>query len=304
MGIPSRSRERIFADLALLLAAIIWGGGFVAQREGSLYLGFFAFNAIRFLMAGLVLLPLGLRKMGKLDRKLLWIIPAGLLLFGGSALQQAGLETTSASAAGFITGLYVVLVPLFLALFWRVKVPFLNWIAALAALFGTYLLSTSGKGFSPSTGDLLVLIGAFIWPFHVIVVGLAARKMNLFAFSVGQFLVCGVLNLVFSLFTRPITWTAVESCWPALLYGGLISVAGGFTLQVLGQTKAPTADATLILSLEAVFAAIFGALLLMERLNTVQIIGCAIIMISILGSQIVSLYSERKSVPENEIILN
>lgn len=297
MGFPVRSKERILADLAMLLAAVIWGGGFVAQRQASVYLGFFAYNAIRFLLAGLVLLPLGLRYLGKPDKQLFWIFPAGLLLFAGSALQQAGLKTTSAGAAGFITGLYVVLVPLFLALIWRVKIPVLNWVAAVAALAGTYLLSTSGKGFSPSNGDLLVLAGAFIWPFHVIVVGFAVKKVNLFPFSVGQILVCGILHLIFSEFTSPLTIQTIQAAWPAILYGGLFSVAGGFTLQIIGQSKAPTADAALILSLEAVFAAIFGALFLMERLNFVQIIGCAIIMIAILVVQLLSLRPGSKVEP-------
>lgn len=300
MGIPSRSKERILADLALLLAAVIWGGGFVAQRQASVYLDYFAYNGIRFLLAGLVLLPVGLRTMGKPDKKLLWILPAGVLLFAGSALQQAGLKTTSAGAAGFITGLYVVLVPVFLALIWRVKIPALNWIAAIAAMIGIYLLSTSGKSFSPSRGDLLELAGAFVWPFHVIVVGLAVKKLNFFTFSVGQVLVCAILHLGFSQFTSPLTWPAMQACWPAILYGGLFSVAGGFTLQAIGQSKAPTTDAALILSLEAVFAAIFGALFLQEHMNVVQIIGCAIIMISILGVQFLSIHPARKVEPVKE----
>jgi drug/metabolite transporter (DMT)-like permease len=288
----NRSKVRIQADLLMLLAAIIWGGGFVAQRFASQYLNLFAFNGIRFIMAGLILLPLGLRYMGKFDRHLLWILPGGVLLFGGSALQQAGVATTSAGSAGFITGVYVVLVPLFLATFWRAKIPLINWLAALAALGGTYLLSTGGKSIQPSSGDWLELAGAVVWAFHVIVVGLAVHKVNLFAFSVGQFLLCGILNLLLCQFISPITWSAILPALPEVLYGGILSVAVGFTLQAVGQSNAPTKDAVLILSLESVFAAIFGALILFERMNWIQIIGCAIIMTAIIGAQIISVRKE------------
>lgn len=288
------SIERLIADLLMLLAAILWGGGFIAQRVASAQLGFFAYNGVRFLLAGLLLLPVGIRFLKSLDRKLLWILPAGVLLFAGSAFQQAGVETTTAGSAGFITGIYVVLVPLFLALIWKAKIPWINWVAALAALVGTYLLSSGGLGFSPARGDVLVLIGSVLWAFHVIVVGLAVRDLNIFVFSVGQFILCGVINLVCSAFMDPPTWTAVQSVWPAIVYGGVFSVAGGFTLQAVGQSKAPATDASLILSLEAVFAAIFGALFLAEKMEIVQILGCAIIMASILAVQLISIKTMKK----------
>ncbi|MCX5657392.1 MAG: DMT family transporter [Candidatus Omnitrophica bacterium] len=285
----TRSKDRIQADLMMLLAAIIWGGGFVAQRLAARYLEYSAFNGIRFGLAGLILLPVGLHYLGKPNRQLFWILPAGSLLFAGSTLQQVGLKTTTAGSAGFITGVYVVLVPFFLALLWREKIPILNWLAAIAALSGTFLLSTGGKAFMPSQGDLLELAGAVLWAFHVIVVGLAVRKLNVFTFSAGQFLLCSLINLVFSQFNSPITWQAIQLAWPAILYGGVFSAALGFTLQAVGQSKAPTADAALILSLEAVFGAIFGAIFLYERMDFIQIVGCSIIMISILMAQIISI---------------
>lgn len=282
--------QRIGADFLMLLAAILWGGGFVAQRLASTQLGFFAYNGIRFTLAGLLLLPVGIKYLRMVDkRQLWWILPAGVLLFAGSAFQQAGVETTTAGSAGFITGVYVVLVPLFLSLIWKVKIPWINWAAALAALLGTYLLSTSGKGFTPSRGDVLVFIGSILWAFHVIIVGLAVKKINIFVFSVGQFLLCGVINLASSLFMNPPTIAAMQAVWLAIIYGGVFSVAGGFTLQAVGQSKAPTVDASLILSLEAVFAATFGSIFLAEKMGTVQIVGCSIIMISILVVQLASI---------------
>jgi drug/metabolite transporter (DMT)-like permease len=198
------------------------------------------------------------------------------------------MQTISAGSAGFITGVYVVLVPLFLALIWRVKVPLLNWIAALIALGGTYLLSTGGQSIRPSSGDLLELAGAVLWAFHIIVVGQAVRKLNIFVFSVGQFLLCGLLNLALTHFVQPLSMATIMPALPYILYGGILSVAVGFTLQAIGQKNAPAVDAVLILSLEAVFAAIFGALILFEQMNWVQILGCAIIFVTIVGTQIIS----------------
>lgn len=295
MGPTGKDKERILADLAMLLAAVIWGGGFVAQRQATDHLDFFAYNALRFLLAGLVILPLAIKRLNLNKESILWILLSGGALFIGSALQQAGLQTTTAASAGFITGLYVVLVPLFLAIFWRLKIPALNWLAALAALYGTYLLSTSGKGFNISTGDLLELAGAFVWPFHVIIVGFAAKKLNPFVLSAGQSLVCGLLNLGFSFFFQPITSAAALATILPILYGGIFSVAGGFTLQTLGQSKAPTADSALILSLESVFAAIFGVLLLGEKMNPIQILGSVIIMTSIFGVQVYSIWQSHKA---------
>lgn len=294
MTSSSPRSQRFTSDILLLLAAVVWGGGFVAQRQASASLGFFSFNAVRFLLAGIVMLPFILSRIRKVNRSYLWILPAGFLLYGGSALQQAGIETTSAGSAGFITGVYVVLVPLLLAVFWKIRTQPVVWLAALAALGGTYLLSTGGKSVTPSTGDLIVLIGSFVWALHVIVVGLSVNKMDVFVFSTGQFLVCGLLHLVSSFFTTPPDMASVQLVLPSVLYAGLGSIVIGFTLQAVGQKHAPAADAALLLSLEAVFAAIFGALFLSEKMNPIQIIGCAIIMIAILGAQLVALRLQKQ----------
>jgi len=288
--------QRLTSDFLLLLASIVWGGGFVAQRQASVSLGFFSFNAVRFLLAGLVMLPFILPRLKKVNRSFLWIFPAGLLLYGGSALQQAGIETTSAGSAGFITGVYVVLVPILLAVFWKVRTRPVIWLAALAAILGTYLLSTGGKQLTPSTGDLIVLIGSFIWALHVIIVGLSVSKLDVFVFSVGQFLVCGLLHLASSFFTTPPDLVSIKAVLPSVLYAGLGSIVIGFTLQAVGQKHAPAADAALILSLEAVFAALFGAWFLAEKMNTLQIIGCGIILAAILGAQLIVIRSQKLSV--------
>lgn len=290
---PTSTRERVFADISLLAAAAIWGGGFVAQRVAAEALGFFAFNGIRFLMAGLVLLPMIILRRKEFFRHIKWVLLSGLILFAASTLQQAGIETTTAGAAGFITGVYVVLVPLFLALFWKQPTSPAIWVAAVAALAGTYLLSTGGEKIESTSGDWIVLAGSFIWALHVIVVGIAVRKMDVFAFSAGQFLFSGLLHLSLSSVMDPPTPQAVASTWQALLYAGLMSAALGFTLQAFGQRKAPASDAALILNLEAVFSAIAGALLLHERMNWVQITGCAIIMAALLFAQFFTMSRRR-----------
>ncbi|HNR01552.1 MAG TPA: DMT family transporter [Anaerolineaceae bacterium] len=288
-------RERLVSDSYLFLAAIIWGGGFVAQRMASFHLGFNAFNGIRFLLGGLVLLFFVFRRFRKSRGGMGWVLLAGGVLFAASSLQQIGIGTTSASTAGFITGTYVVLVPILLAVFWRQRTPLATWIAALVALAGTYLLSTGGLVLIPSSGSLILLAGSAVWALHVIVVGLAVNKMDVFVFSVGQFLVCGAIHLVMSMFIEPVSIPALRASWLPLLYAALLSVALGFTFQAIGQKKAPSADAALILSLEAVFAAITGALFLNESLNLVQVIGCVIILAAILFAQLIVLKKNRGS---------
>lgn len=279
-------RERFVSDLFLLLAAAIWGLGFVAQRSASNYLGFFGFNGVRFLLASAALLPFVVKRFGNLKRNIGWMVLAGGILFTASALQQAGLETTTAGSAGFITGVYVVLVPIILSIFWKQRSPAVTWIAAAAALAGTYLLSTGGTRFDPSSGDLLVLAGSIAWALHVIVVGKAVQKMDVLAFSTGQYIVCGLMHMIMSGFMEPVTLIALRSAWMEVIYAGLFSVALGFTFQGIGQRKAPASDAALILSLEAVFAAIAGVLFLQERMNWVQVIGCGIILAAILVAQL------------------
>lgn len=294
-GIPGTSlRERLVSDSFLFLAAIIWGGGFVAQRMASFHLGFNAFNGIRFVLGGFVLLPFVIRRTRGSRLGFSWVLLAGSVLFAASSLQQIGIGTTSASTAGFITGTYVVLVPILLAIFWRQCTSAVTWIAVVVALAGTYLLSSGGLGLRPSTGSLFLLAGSVMWALHVIVVGMAVQKMDVFVFSAGQFLVCGLIHLVMSMFIEPVTLPALRASWMPLLYAGLLSVTLGFTFQAIGQKKAPSADAALLLSLEAVFAAIAGVVLLDESLNPVQVIGCIIILAAILFAQLFVLKNNRK----------
>lgn len=283
---------RLKADLTLFFVAVVWGSGFVAQRlAASQHLGAFLFNGGRFLLGALILLPFALPRWKLKRADLPWVGLAGVLLFGGGWLQQAGMQYTSAANAGFITGLYVVLVPMLLALFWSQKVRLFSWIAAGLAVAGIWLLSAQGT-LRLAPGDGLELIGSLLWALHVILVGRLSRRMDVLPFSVGQFLVGGTLNLLAgALFELP-SLGALPLTWLAVLYSGCFPIAMGFTLQVAGQKHAPATDAAILLSMEAVFAALFGFVWLGEGLRTGQVAGCALMLAAMLLAQI-----NRQAVP-------
>jgi drug/metabolite transporter (DMT)-like permease len=237
------------------------------------------------LLAALVVLPLvrraNIASMPKTQYK--WMFIAGFFLFAGSALQQAGMVYTTAGNAGFITALYVVLVPFVLFFFWREKPHWMSIVAVVLAGVGAFLLSTGGR-FEVQKGDALELIGALFWTFHVIILGKFASKFEAMSFSVGQLFVCGMLNLGVGIFTEPL----MSFNWPlafAIAYTAFFSLGLCYTLQVWAQQHTPPADAALILSLESVFAVLSGWLLLDERLVFIQILGAVLIFIAVVLSQ-------------------
>lgn len=281
---------RLKADITLLIVAIIWGSAFVAQRVagqmGSVYL----FNAARYLLAALAVLPLALRVRGsraassKIPRdQYKWILIAGSLLFVGSALQQVGVVYTTAGNAGFITGLYVVLVPVALFFVWGEKPHWISILAVGLAAVGAFLLSTGGK-FEIRVGDLLVLFSVLFWTFHVIVLGKYASRFEAMSFSVGQLVVCAVLNFGVGVFVEP--FPSFSWSWlGAVAYTAFFSLGLAYTLQIWAQRHTPPADAALLMSLESVFAVLAGWLFLDERLVLIQIFGCVLIFIAVLLSQ-------------------
>ena len=289
---------RFRADMLLLLVALIWGSAFAVQRVAAEHLDAFTFNGLRFLLAGVILAPLaggrgregergsGRRWLGftRFAKSLALPVAAGGLLFAAGGLQQAGLELTTAGNAGFITSLYVVLTPFLLRLFWKERVAVAVWAAAGLAVVGSLLLSTGGA-LQVNRGDMLELIGALGWALHVILVGRAMRQMDVLKFSAGQYLAAGVFNLAASLLLRQ-PWGGLAAAWWTVLYVALFSTTLGYTLQVVGQKVAPPADAAILLSTEAVFAVLFGWLLLGEALNGVQLLGCGLILAAILLTQV------------------
>ncbi len=280
---------RLKADLTLLFVSIVWGSAFVAQRVagqlGSVYL----FNGVRYLMAALVVLPVAIR-VGRTPNltsmpheQYKWIFVAGFVLFVGIALQQAGMLYTTAGNAGFITALYVVLVPFALFAIWREKPHWLSVVAVILAGLGAFFLSTGGK-FEVRTGDALELASAFFWTFHVIILGKQASRFESLSFSVGQLVVCAILNLGLGAFVE----RSIPFGWPllgAIAYTAFFSLGLCYTLQIWVQKHTPPADAALILGLESVFAVLAGWLLLDEQLAVIQILGCVMIFIAVLLSQ-------------------
>lgn len=287
---------RLRANLLLLLAALIWGFSFVAQRTGMAHLGPFAFNAIRFLLGGLVLLPLvalfnrqrqrvGLDIVPWRDRRLLiGGAVAGLLLFAGATLQQAGIVFTTAGKAGFITSLYVVLVPL-LGLLVGHRPPAAVWVGAGLAAVGLYFLTIQG-GFRMAWGDLLVLVGAVVWAIHFLALGYLSPQTDTVKLSFLQFMACAALSAVAALLFETSTAADFRAALGAILYSGIISVGIGYTLQVVALGSARPADAAILLSLEAVFAVLAGWLILSEQLTSRALFGCALMLAGIVISQL------------------
>jgi drug/metabolite transporter (DMT)-like permease len=302
--------RRLRADLTLLVVAIIWGSAFVAQRIGNAQVGPFTFNAVRFLVGGMVLLPTliwrRLRRQGASAPSLassqntkLWRggLLLGVLLFGGASLQQLGLVTTTAGKGGFITGLYVVLVPLLLALFWRDRIKWANWAGAALAVAGLFLLSISlREAFSIAPGDVWVLLGAFVWALHVIAVGRLAPGQDPLKLAATQYVVCALLCGAAALVLEWGTWDGVLEAAPSILYAGVFSTGLAYTGQVVAQRHAPAADAAIILSMESVFAALSGWLVLGEILTAQQLLGCALMFVGMLLAQLPSFISSANMV--------
>jgi drug/metabolite transporter (DMT)-like permease len=261
----------------------------VAQRMGMEHLGPLSFNAIRFVMGGVALLPL-VHLRGRNGQAAPWRtdlrrgLVLGLVLTGGATLQQWGVVYTTAGKAGFITGLYVVLVPI-LGLLVGQRTHGRTWVGALLAVVGLYLLTITGR-LVMGLGDSLVLAGALFWSVHVLLIGRWAPRTEPVRLAALQFLVCGVLSGAVGLPLEQPDLEAVRGAmWP-LLYAGLASTGIAYTLQVVAQRHAPPAHAAIILSLEAVFAVLGGLLMLGESLAARGLAGCALMLTGMILSQL------------------
>lgn len=289
-------KRALKADWLLLLTALIWGAAFVAQRAGMEYVGAFTFNGIRFALGMLVLLPLAMKRSRRKEmdapgqqrwnfRQTLWGAGlAGLMLFSGASLQQLGLIYTTAGKAGFITGLYVIIVPI-LGLFWGLKSGKGGWLGAGLAVVGLYLMSVA-KGFSLAPGDLLVLLGAFFWAGHVLVVGWLSPRVSRMRLACAQYAVCSVLSLMVAGLAETMVLDNILQAAVPILYGGIASVGIAYTLQVVAQRYAPPAHAAIILSLESVFAAVAGWLILGEIMSVRGMIGAGLMLAGMLTAQL------------------
>lgn len=279
------------ADLLLLLTAAIWGFAFVAQRMGMDHMGPFTFNALRFSLGALSLLPLHAwqrrhkKESARPSQKRIFvpIILTGLTLFAGASLQQIGLVGTSAGKAGMITGLYVILVPL-LALLWGQRTHPAHWIGALLAVAGLYLLSVQGS-IRVSPYDLVVLAGAFAWAFHVHLVARYVKVVGPIRLAIFQFAICGLLSAGGAVLFETIQFSGIrDGLWP-ILYGAFLSVGVAYTLQVVAQRTADPTHAVVILSLEGAFAVLGGWWILGESFTERVLLGCLLILTGTLVSQ-------------------
>jgi drug/metabolite transporter (DMT)-like permease len=287
-------RQTLQSDSLLLLAASIWGFAFVAQRLGMQHVGPFGFTGVRFALGCLVLLPLLFREgMGReAPRTAGWLalpglggaLLAGFVLFCGASFQQVGLIYTTAGNAGFVTGLYVVLVPLIgIALGQRTHAG--TWIGCVLAAVGLYLLSATPR-FGIALGDLLVLVGAVFWACHVHVIGWLSVRQRPLKLAVVQNGACAVLSLLVSAAVEQNTASSYLAAAIPILYGGIMSVGVAFTLQVVAQMKVKPAHAAIIMSLEAVFAALGGWIFLGEVLTPRAMTGCVLMFCGMLVSQL------------------
>ncbi|WP_017416547.1 DMT family transporter [Clostridium tunisiense] len=290
------NNKRLVANLLLILTAAIWGFAFVAQRVGSQFVGAFTFNGIRFALGALSLIPLIIfldkRKENSeestekpnLKATLLPGILVGLILYAGATLQQVGLFYTTVGNASFITGLYMVFVPI-IGIFLKHKIGKNSWVGVILAIIGLYLLSIN-ENFSISYGDLLEVIGAIFWAVHILAIDNFTKRVNPLKLSFIQFATCSILSLITAFIFEDITISGISSAFIPIIYGGLLSVGVAYTLQVVAQKDAKPSHAAIILSMESVFGAIGGAVLLGESMSGRGYLGCALILAGILVSQI------------------
>lgn len=292
--------KKMRGNLLLLLTAVIWGTAFVAQSTGMEHLQPFTYNGIRTVIGGLALIPL----IAVLDRlkpaearptpaqrreinrnSLIGGVCCGIVLCVASSFQQFGISMTTAGKAGFITALYIVIVPL-MGVFIRRKIPKIIWACVAIAVLGFYLLCVK-EGFSVSTGDLLVLCCAFFFSIHIMVIDhFGGKHVDGVRMSCVQFLVAGGISLVLMLLFEEPSWAGIWAAGGSMLYTGVVSCGVGYTLQIVGQRDTDPTTATLLMSLESVFAVLAGWLLLHESLSLRELLGCVLVFAAVLLAQI------------------
>ena len=291
----------------LLLTAIIWGFAFVAQSVGMDYVGPFTFNFSRYLIGSAVLLPFVIinvkkrKTVTKENRKITILggIGCGIILFVASALQQFGVKYTSAvGKAGFLTALYIILVPV-IGFFFGKKSKAIIWISVGLATVGLYLLCVK-EGFRFETADLILLACALGFSFHIIFIDYISPKTDGVIISCIQFAVSGIICLVASLLFEKISLTDIVKGWMPILYAGVMSCGVAYTFQILGQKYVEPTRASLIMCLESVFSALGGMLILHEMMSLKEIIGCVVVFVGIIVAQFADASSSPKKTKTNE----
>lgn len=298
--------SRHLANAILLLVGAIWGMGFVAQSTAMDEIGPVFFTGLRFLAAAICVLPLALWESGKArkqssDSKVTAKSYAsyallGTFLFASLATQQIGLVTTSVTNSGFLTGLYVVIVPFLSVIVLRQMPHLITWPAALATLLGIYLLSGGDIG-ALSPGDYWTILCAFLWACHVIllslVLGRGDASIRPGTLACTQFFVCAALGLSIGIAIEPVSWEAIVSALPEILFAGVVSGGLAFTLQAFAQRFTTAPQAAIFMSSESLFAALFGAIFLAERIGAIGLMGCMLIFAAMLMVELVPMLSKK-----------
>lgn len=290
-------KQQIKSSLILLLTATIWGVAFVAQSVGMEYIGPFTFNAIRCVLGGLVLIPVilvlkkkketGVENQEKEDKKTLWAggIACGVILCIASNLQQFGIMEASVGKSGFFTALYIVMIPV-IGIFIGKRPGIKLWFCVALAVVGMYLLCMKDGSFTIERADIMLLLCALAFSFHILVVDYFSPKVDGVKMSCIQFFVCGVLSAVGMLFTETPDISNIQAAWLPLLYAGLLSCGVGYTLQIVGQKGINPVIASLIMSLESVISALAGWVILGQVLSPKEILGCVLMFVAIIITQI------------------
>lgn len=290
-------KQQIKSSLILLLTATIWGVAFVAQSVGMEYIGPFTFNAIRCVLGGLVLIPVilvlkkkketGAENQEKEDKKTLWAggIACGVILCIASNLQQFGIMEASVGKSGFFTALYIVMIPV-IGIFIGKRPGIKLWFCVALAVVGMYLLCMKDGSFTIERADIMLLLCALVFSFHILVVDYFSPKVDGVKMSCIQFFACGVLSAVGMLFTETPDISNIQAAWLPLLYAGLLSCGVGYTLQIVGQKGINPVIASLIMSLESVISALAGWVILGQVLSPKEILGCVLMFVAIIITQI------------------
>lgn len=290
-------KQQIKSSLILLLTATIWGVAFVAQSVGMEYIGPFTFNAIRCVLGGLVLIPVilvlkkkketGAENQEKEDKKTLWAggIACGVILCIASNLQQFGIMEASVGKSGFFTALYIVMIPV-IGIFIGKRPGIKLWFCVALAVVGMYLLCMKDGSFTIERADIMLLLCALAFSFHILVVDYFSPKVDGVKMSCIQFFVCGVLSAVGMLLTETPDISNIQAAWLPLLYAGLLSCGVGYTLQIVGQKGINPVIASLIMSLESVISALAGWVILGQVLSPKEILGCVLMFVAIIITQI------------------
>lgn len=285
-------RKTMGSNLLLALTAFIWGVAFVAQSVGMEYVGPFTFNACRFLIGGIVLIPCILLFGKKNKRKepknqktaVVGGICCGSILFAASSFQQFGVASTTVGKAGFITALYIVIVPL-LGIFLRKRIPWSVWVSVVLATIGMYLLCMT-EGLKVGKGDIYVFVCAICFSFHILVIDYFSPKTDGVVMSCVQFFTAGIISAIMMLIFENPKLSAVFAAWAPILYAGIMSCGVAYTLQVVAQKNTDPVLASLILSLESAFSLLAGWVILGQKLSPKELGGCGLVFCAIILAQI------------------